>query len=165
MVIAFIALMAWGLAGKEPPTARSGYTLVGGPAPGFTVPLFDGGELSLSDLEGRPVVVNFWASWCAPCREEALPLERAWQAYRERSVAFVGVDTQDPEDDARAYLAEFGVTYPNGRDGDGRVSIDYGIIGMPATFFIDRDGVVVSRWVGAIPEATLIERVEALLEN
>ncbi len=157
--------MAWGLAGKEPPTGRSGYTLVGGPAPGFTVPLFDGGELSLSDLAGRPVVVNFWASWCSPCRDEALPLERTWKAYREQGVAFVGIDNQDAEDDARAYLAEFGVTYPNGIDGDGRVSIDYGIIGMPATFFIDSEGVVVSRWVGAIPEGTLIERVEALLDN
>jgi cytochrome c biogenesis protein CcmG/thiol:disulfide interchange protein DsbE len=76
---------------------------------------------------------------------------------------FVGLDIQDAEDDARAYLKEFGVTYPNGRDEDGRISIDYGIVGMPATFFLDREGVVVGRWVGAIPEATLVRWVEALV--
>ncbi len=157
--------MAWGLMNKEPVTGQSGFALIDRPAPAFTTSLFDGGELALSDLEGRPVVINFWASWCAPCRDEAIPLERAWLAYRERDVVFVGIDTQDTEDAARAYLAEFGITYPNGRDEDGRISIEYGIVGLPATFFIDRKGIVVSRWVGAIPEATLVQRVEALLED
>ena len=161
-VLAFIGLMAWGLSNRSPVTGMSGATVVGQPAKDFTVQLFDGGTLTLSVLEGTPVVLNFWASWCTPCRDEALALERAWQTYRNQGVTFIGVNIQDSDEAASAHLAEFAVTYPNGPDPSGTITVDYGVIGLPVTFFVDRNGVVGQRWVGAIPEWRLAAWVEAL---
>ena len=95
MIVGLIGLMAWGLMNKSPVTSRSGIARVQQPAPNFTLALFDGSELSLSELRGRPVVVNFWASWCPPCREESHELERTWRANRANDVWFVGLDIQD----------------------------------------------------------------------
>jgi cytochrome c biogenesis protein CcmG/thiol:disulfide interchange protein DsbE len=162
LFLAFIALMAWALSNKSPITGLSGVTRVGQPAPDFTLRLFDLGEVTLSQLSGTPVVLNFWASWCTPCRDEAPGLERTWRTYRDRGVTFVGLNLQDSEVEARAYLGEFAVTYPNGQDPDGTITVDYGIIGMPVTFFVNRDGVVERRWVGAIPEWQLVAWVDAL---
>ena len=163
MVAAVSALLAVGLLDREPVTGRSGVTRVGKPAEPFTLPLFDGGEFVLAAQRGRPVVINFWASWCPPCREEAPLLESVWRLYGEREVAFVGVNIQDAVEEAAAYLAEFDITYPNGMDADGRITIDYGVIGLPVTFFIDRDGMVRRRWVGPIGEAELLSRVDELV--
>ena len=158
-------LMAWGVANKRPVTSMSGFTLVGKRAPDFELPLFSGGTLSLSQLKGRPVVINFWASWCPPCREEALYIERAWRAYRHTDVMFLGLDSLDSDEAARAYLNEFAVTYPNGPDADGRITVDYGIVGMPVTFFVDREGVIERRYVGAIEEARLLTWVDELVRG
>ena len=125
--------------------------------------LFDGNEFILSDYYGSPIVLNFWASWCAPCRDEAISLEKTWNKYGGLGVKFVGVDLQDNEPDALSYIKEFGISYPNGRDEDGKITIDYGIVGMPVTFFVDRNGLVVDRWVGAISEKTLMESIELIL--
>ncbi len=163
MIAAVSALLAVGLMNKEPVTGRSGVTRVGKPAEPFTLPLFGGGEFVLAAQRGRPVVINFWASWCPPCREEAPLLESVWRLYGEREVAFVGVNIQDTEEEAAAYLDEFGITYPNGMDTDGRITIDYGVIGLPVTFFVERDGTVRRRWVGPIGEAELLARVDELL--
>lgn len=133
------------------------------PAPDFTFTLFDGKELTLSDLRGSPVVLNFWASWCPPCRAEARDLERVWQAYRERGVVFLGVDIQDTEEDARAFLEEFGVTYPNGQDTTMEIAMSYEITGIPTTVLITSEGKVARRWVGAASERQLAAFVEELL--
>ena len=150
VVVAFLALMAWGILNNESVTSRSGILRVGKPAPDFILPLFGGGELALSEYRGRPVVINFWASWCPPCRQEAVALEAAWRAHGDAGVQFIGVDLQDRESDARAYISEFDVTYPNGTDTGGKISVDYGVIGLPVTFFVSKEGVVERRWVGAI---------------
>ncbi len=163
MVASVSALLAIGLLNKEPVTGRSGVTRVGKPAEPFTLPLFDGGEFVLAAQRGRPVVINFWASWCLPCREEAPLLESVWRLYGEGEVAFVGVNIQDTEKEGAVYLEEFGITYPNGMDADGRITVDYGVIGLPVTFFVDRDGTVRRRWVGAIGEAELLARVDELV--
>ena len=162
-VAAVVALLAIGLLNKEPVTGRSGVTRVGKLAEDFTLPLFGGGEFVLSEQRGRPVVINFWASWCPPCRVEARLLEGASRLYRDQDVVFVGVNIQDGEEDGTAYLAEFGITYPNGRDVDGRTTVDYGVIGLPVTFFVARDGTVQRRWVGAISEGDLLARVNELV--
>jgi cytochrome c biogenesis protein CcmG/thiol:disulfide interchange protein DsbE len=164
-VTGFMAMMAWALLNQSPVTGKSGSTRLDKPAPEFTLPLFEGGELTLSEQSGRPVVINFWASWCAPCRVEARRLEEAWRSYRDRNVLLVGIQTQDTEADGRAYLSEFGVTYPNVIDGDGKVSVDYGVIGLPVTFFVDRDGIVVHRWVGAIDEARLTGWIDEMVSG
>lgn len=159
-----IGLVGFGLGAREPLTGASGVARVGRPAIDFALNLFDGGTLSLSGLRGKPVVVNFWASWCPPCREEAATLEKTWRAYKDKGVVFVGVDIQDTEAAARAYIEEFHVTYPNGPDRDGKITIDYGVSGIPITFFINREGQIVNRWVGAITEPLLVAQVEALLK-
>ena len=165
LVAGFVALMAWGLLNKAPVTGLSGVTRVQKPAPEFTLPLLGDGELSLSELRGRPLVINFWASWCPPCREEALVLERTWRAYRDRDAVFIGVAIQDSEVAARAHLREFDVTYPNGLDRDGTITVDYGVIGLPVTFFVNREGTVERRWVGAIDEARLLLWLDGLVSG
>ena len=162
-IAGLIGLLALGLANKAPVTGKSGYTRVGKPAPDFSLPLLAGGEFVLSEHAGRPVVINFWASWCAPCVEEAPVLERGWQSYRDLGVAFVGVDVQDTEEDARAFVSRFGATYTNGRDENGKITIDYGVVGLPVTFFVGKDGVVQRRWVGAIKQSELTAAVDELV--
>ena len=148
-IAAFLVLLAVGLANRSPVTGKSGFTRVGKPAPGFVLPSIGGGEIDLADFSGEAMVINFWASWCPPCRREALVLEDTWRAHVD-DVQFVGVDIQDGDGDAEAYLAEFDITYPNGIDRQGRVTVDYGVIGLPVTFFVNKAGVVERRWVGAI---------------
>ncbi len=164
VIAGFAALLAAGLSMDEPLTGASGAARVSRPANDFTLPLFSGGEITLSSLKGDPVVINFWASWCDPCRDEAPALEKAWQLYRDRGVTFIGVDLQDTEEAALAFIEEFGITYPNGPDLNGRIMIDYGVGGIPVTFFVDREGMIASRWVGPVDENMLVERIEELLE-
>lgn len=154
-VLALTALLALGLTNRSSPTGRSGATRIHKPAPPINISLYNGGGISPERYAGKPVVVNFWASWCGPCRQEAPLFERLWREYGERGVVFIGVNIQDAHADARAYLSEFGITYPNGYDEGGRISVDYGVIGIPVTFFINREGVVERRWVGAVREAKL----------
>ena len=164
-IVGLMALMAWALSNQSPVTGMSGFTRVNEAAPGFTLRLFDGGELTLADLAGRPGVINFWASWCTPCREEAIGLERTWRTYRDDGVMFIGVNIQDAEEDALEYIAEFNVTYPNGPDLDGKITVDYGVIGLPVTFFVSKEGIVERRWVGAIPDSQLVDWVRALISG
>ena len=165
LVLSLIGLMAWGLHNKAPVTGMSGFTRVQHPAPDFILPLLDGGELTLSESAGRPVVINFWASWCPPCRVEAATLERTWRSYGDDGVLFVGVNIQDTETLAASYLRDFGITYPNGQDLDGRITIDYGVVGLPVTFLVDREGIIVKRWVGAITETQLIAWVDEIVSD
>jgi cytochrome c biogenesis protein CcmG, thiol:disulfide interchange protein DsbE len=140
-------LLAYGFT-KDPRYIRS--PLVARQAPSFTLPLFDGGTVALKDLKGKTVLLNFWASWCVPCRAEARALEAAWQKYKDRDVVFLGVDIQDNEESARDFLKEFGITYLNARDSSGQVAIDYGVWGIPETFFIDPQGRITYKHVGEL---------------
>lgn len=111
------------------------------PAPGFTLERLDRpGTLSLASLRGKGVVLNFWASWCIPCKDEAPFLEEAWRTNRDRGLVIVGVDAQDFRADARAFMKRFGITYPVVYDGKGSTLGRYGVTGFPETFFVDRRG-------------------------
>lgn len=151
-VLAVAFMSALGDAVRRP----KGGPVVGEPAPGFTLVTFHGPAVALDDLRGDVVVLNFWASWCAPCADEADDLEQLWRRFKDRDVRFLGVDYVDTEGPARAYLAEHDVTYPNGPDLGSRISDRYGITGVPETFVIDRRGRIVSVGPdGATPAARL----------
>ena len=162
-VLALAALLALGLENRSPVTGRSGATRIDKPAPHINMPLYGGGSMTAADYAEKPVVVNFWASWCGPCRQEAPIFERLSREYSERGVVFIGVNIQDAESDAEAYLGEYDITYPNGMDEDGSISIDYGVIGIPVTFFIGRDGVVQRRWAGVMRETQLRQWIDELV--
>ena len=133
-------------------------------APAFALQTYaDGSRLALADLRGKPVVVNFWASWCVPCRQEARLLEQGWQAYRGRGAVFVGVNIQDRPEAARAFIREFGKTYPIGADPDGKISINYGVYGVPETFFVDKQGRISYKQVGPLTPEVLKARMEEIL--
>lgn len=140
--------------------------LVGKPAAPFALKTFAGDEVSLERLRGRVVVLNFWASWCIPaCYEEAPVLERGWQAWKDRGVTLVGINIQDREEAARAFLTRFNHTFPNAADTAGRVSVDYGVYGVPETFFIDRAGRVRGKHVGAITDAAFERQLRPLVDE
>jgi cytochrome c biogenesis protein CcmG/thiol:disulfide interchange protein DsbE len=159
----FLSLLVWGMMHKEPITGLSGVTTVDRPAPDFNLTTFEGAAISLNEMRNKPVVINFWASWCPPCRDEATVIESAWRAYKSRGVVFLGVNIQDRREDALGYVRGFGITYPNGPDPSGEISIDYGVSGIPVTFFISRDGKVIRRWVGAIDRTTLTRSIEEIM--
>ncbi len=134
------------------------------PAPSFRVALLGGGETSLQSLQGKPIIVNFWASWCYPaCYEEAPLLEATWRKYKERGLAMLGVVIQDKEPNALEFMKRFDFSFPNGMDPGGRISIDFGVYGVPETFFIDRQGRIVYKHVGALEPRLMEERVRAIL--
>jgi cytochrome c biogenesis protein CcmG/thiol:disulfide interchange protein DsbE len=160
-LLALLALMIWGI-GKRAAGTVGSVPVASRPAPLFSLPLFDGGQFDLAAARGKPVLINFWASWCIPCEEEAAVLEQGSRAYRDR-VVFVGVNVQDTEPLARDFLRRFGVTYPNGRDASGAIAVDYGMSGVPETYFVDRDGRIARKWQGALDEARLRTFLDELL--
>lgn len=171
--LAFIAVLSLAVfrSGSQAEAGKS--------APSFDLALLDGsGSLTDEDLKDHPVVINFWASWCIPCREEAPLFERAWRSYRDEGVIFLGVNMKDAESDARAFVEEFGITYPVVRDLDQTLSQDFGVKGLPETFFVDhrwtfigaisgagsgeQQGTVI---LGAVSEDELISNVDILLRR
>jgi len=156
-----IALLSYGLMldqSKVPPAN------IGKVANPFKVAWIQGNDLippakdkegfSLDNLRGRPVVLNFWASWCVSCREEAREMEKFWQAHKDR-VAVVGIAIQDNQADAKKFAAYFGKTYALGLDEDGKAAIDYGVSGVPETFLIDRNGIIQHKEIGPVDSAQL----------
>jgi cytochrome c biogenesis protein CcmG/thiol:disulfide interchange protein DsbE len=138
--------------------------LLGRPAAPFALQTFDGESVSMDGLRGKVAVVNFWASWCYPaCYEEAPVLERGWRAYRDRGVMIVGVDIQDKPEAAQKFIRDFGLTFPNAQDTSGKVSVEYGVYGVPETFFLDRQGRIRVKHVGAVTEEILRGHLDRLL--
>ncbi len=143
-LVGLLALVGLGLK-----RTQQGTVVKGDKIPDFTLPLFSGYEyqgnnqVKLSDLRGKVVVINFWASWCKPCEQEAAELQQAWEIYQPgEEVVFLGIDYVDTEPEARAYLKKFGITFPNGPDMGTRVSQLFRIKGVPETYIIDRQGVL-----------------------
>jgi cytochrome c biogenesis protein CcmG/thiol:disulfide interchange protein DsbE len=138
--------------------------LVEKPAPNFRLALLDGGAVSLESLKGKPVIVNFWASWCYPaCYEEAPLLEATWRKYKDRGLQMLGVVIQDKEPNAREFMKRFDFTFPNGLDPGSKISIDFGVYGVPETYFIDRQGRIASKHVGALTPELIERQIRALL--
>lgn len=161
----FVWIMGWGILNNTAVTGNSGINRLQDPAPDFTLTLFDDSRIQLSQLVGQPVVLNFWASWCPPCREEALHLERTWRKYKNEGVWILGVDIQETSQEGKAHIREFDLTYPNGLDFDGSITVQYGVIGLPTTFFVNRQGIVERRWVGAISEDQLNDWIDQMMAD
>jgi len=134
--------------------------LIAKPAAPFTITLFDGGKLTLEDLRGKAVFLNFWASWCPPCRAEARDLEAAWQKVKDKNMVFIGVALQDTDRNSLEFLKEFEVTYPNGKDASGKIAVDYGTWGIPESFFIDPQGRITYKHVGGIRAPLVLAKLE-----
>jgi cytochrome c biogenesis protein CcmG/thiol:disulfide interchange protein DsbE len=131
---------------------------VGRMAPDFTLQTLDGGTFRLSEQRGKPVVLNFWATWCGPCQNE-LPAVQKAAAHFGDDVVFVGVDQGEKADVVQSFADKLGLTFTIPMDGDGAVGYDYNVQGLPTTFFIDRHGVVKSLWMGEMNSVTLAENI------
>lgn len=144
---------------------RAQAEVVDSPAPDFELPLLEdgAGSLRLSSLRQQVVVLNFWASWCAPCRLEAPDLQSTWEDYRDRGVRFVGVDELDDRFAAQGFIREFAITYPSVFDPSGSLADDYAFIGLPATYVIDRDGMIRYRFQGFLDGGTLRSSLDDVL--
>lgn len=148
-VAGLLGLLVWRL------THQTHVPRVGATAPAFTLAELTGpGHIALAHYRGRPVVLNFWASWCVPCKSEAAVLERAWIRYRPKGVAFVGVDFHDVSGDARRFVAAHGLTFPMAEDGSGNITTGkYGVTQVPETYIVGRSGKIVVHIAGPITAA------------
>jgi cytochrome c biogenesis protein CcmG, thiol:disulfide interchange protein DsbE len=133
------------------------------PAPSFSIEGLDGGTVSLEAFRGEVVVLNFWATWCTPCREEAPAFQRLSREYDGHGVQFVGMNERDDRAAAQDFLREFRLEYPSGFDPTGSLADDFELYGMPTTFLIDADGIIRERFIGYLTEDTLRPAIEHLL--
>jgi cytochrome c biogenesis protein CcmG, thiol:disulfide interchange protein DsbE len=144
LVTGLFALLVWKVASQDEGASRKVQRGETPAAPAFTLDRLDRpGKLSLAAYRGRPVVLNFWASWCVPCKEEAPLLEEVWRNHRDQGLVVLGVDINDLRGDARRFARQNRMSYPLGFDGMGETSTDYGLTGVPETFFIARSGKLV----------------------
>ncbi len=134
-------------------------------APNFLLETLDGKEMRLSDLRGQPVVINFWATWCQPCRKEVPELVAAYNSYRERGLVILGVNLQEGKGIVRPFAEDFGMNFPILIDRDGEVGDEYRVLGLPTTYFVDRDGVVRSVFTGPFIEKGQGANVQGAIEE
>lgn len=173
MLLGFAAVLLWTLSSRVPsavgtPLASSTGPREGFYAPDFTLDTLQGEQIKLSNLRGQIVVVNFWTTWCPPCRAETPALQSAYEAYQESSVVILGVNLTDQDSlpDVKSFVQDFKLTYPILLDRNGAVGLLYQLNGLPTTFFIDRKGVIRTTVVGGPMSETFIRsKIEALLQE
>jgi peroxiredoxin len=142
---------------------KRGFLQVGDAAPDFSLELLDGSGFNLGDQKDRAVLINFWASWCKPCREEAPVLERAYLNYRAKGMEFVGVAVRDERKNVKRFVEEFGITSPIGLDRKSKVADAYKVFGIPKTFILDREGWISFISIGEVSEPILTKEIEKVL--
>ncbi len=157
LLLAFLLLLFFGLR-----RTQQGPVQPGAPAPQFSLTTFDGQDLDTTHMRGQVILVNFWASWCVPCEQEAAELQQAYENYKDKGVVFIGVNYVDTEPEALDYMARFDITYPNGPDLGTRISQAYRIRGVPETYIMGANGNLVEAKIG--PYASLAE-IQASLDR
>ena len=163
---AFVALLALGQirSGGQPASGAVNQdfgevSIDEGPAADFSLERFDGETVSLSDLQGSVVLLDFWASWCPPCIEEAPALNGIYEEYHERGVEFLGVCIWDVSKSCEQFLEDYDVAYPTGHDAGGEILVDYGVKGIPEKFFIDREGRVARKFAGPVRDVDALREI------
>jgi cytochrome c biogenesis protein CcmG/thiol:disulfide interchange protein DsbE len=157
-VIALLSLLFIGLS-----RAQEGTISIGSPAPEISLTSFDGQVVSPADLTGKIVVINFWASWCKPCEQEAAELQTAWEIFEARGdVIFLGATYADTEPEALQYMQRFAITYPNGPDLGTRLHQSFGATGVPETYFIDKNGVLAYAQIGPFQS---LQQITSVVDN
>ena len=171
-VLALIALLAWASvkSGSNPGglvvNDEFGQVSVDAEAArNFSLELLDGETVTLSELKGKVIMLDFWASWCPPCRQEAPTLSQVYREFKGQEVEFIGIDIWDRPSDAIEYVDLFDVPYPNSIDSEGIVAIDYGVKGIPEKIFIDPNGFISKKFVGPISADTLRATLDGLLKG
>jgi cytochrome c biogenesis protein CcmG/thiol:disulfide interchange protein DsbE len=162
-VLGLLGLLVWKVVNQEKSTVPQEVAAGKRPAaPHFELPRLDRpGRLSLSSLRGKAVVVNFWASWCAPCRDEVPRLDAAWKRWRSRGLVVLGIDYDDLRGDAQKFMRKYGMTYPAVHDGRKKTVAAYGVTGVPETYFVNRRGRIVGEHVlGEVSRTELAEGIE-----
>jgi cytochrome c biogenesis protein CcmG/thiol:disulfide interchange protein DsbE len=167
-LLLLLALVAFGLKNSQQKPIQVGDTL-----PDFKLSFFEGyqfqgkTDIQLADLRGKVVVINFWASWCKPCEQEAAAMQAVWSSYEQGGqVVFVGVDYVDTEPEARGYLKKFAITYPNGPDLGTRISQMFRITGVPETYFVDKNGKLAFAQIGPFTtEAEIHAIIDPLIKK
>ena len=171
LLLAFILVMAMVMHRQ---TGKSGFGIFSNgrlvniaprPAPDFVLTGYYGESLQLSDYRGQIVLLNFWASWCPPCRIEAPVLQRAAERLASNDLTVLGINVWDDDPAAREFLKAFGVAYPNAEDTTRAIPVEYGVTGLPETFVISPTGVIVRRWIGPIDDQQLADLVTPFLSN
>ncbi len=164
-IAGLILLLYLGISPKNSKKVSS--PLIGQKAPSFTIKTFQGEEIALENLKGKIVVLNFWSSWCIPCRSEVEVLEKAHFSYQNQNlpVKIIGVNIWDEREDALSFIKRYKVSFPNGYDPKGQIQLDYGVSGVPETFFIDKEGKVAHKFTGQLTNSTLMHYINELLEE
>jgi len=162
MPIILLALLGLFLLGRGVAVSP---TAIGNPAPDFALADLDGQPIRLADLRGRPVVINFWASWCAPCVEEFPLLRAAAERHAAEGLVVVGIVVRDRSEAARDFMVRNGATWAAAMDPGERVALGYGILGPPETYFVGRDGKIAARQIGQLSAASLDEKLAAIIEE
>lgn len=173
MLLSLVAGILWTVSSRLPaavgspisssPSPREGFY-----APDFTLETLTGNQVQLSSFRGKIVVINFWTTWCPPCRAETPALETSYKAYKDADVMILGVNLtdQDSLNDVQSFVQEFGLTYPILLDRDGAIGLLYQLNGLPTTFFINRQGVIRTVVVGGPMSETFIRsKIEILLKE
>lgn len=176
-LIGIVSILVWGVAQTGGTAGRPGVNSSFGEvefeqrqASDFEITLFDDGApgdqtLKLSDLRGKLVMVDFWSSWCPPCRAEAPTLAEVYRSYEGQPVEFVGIDVWDTEKGASDYLSRYGVTFPAGEDPQGKIAVEYGLRGIPEKYFVDADGVIRQKFIGPMKRETLVALIDGYLKE
>ena len=171
-LLALISLLAWASVKSDGNPGGLGVNSEFGRVPvnaeaarEFSLELLDGETVILSELRGKVIMLDFWASWCPPCRQEAPILAQLYREFQGQPVEFIGIDIWDRPADARAYINLFDIPYPNGVDSKGIIAIDYGVKGIPEKIFVDQNGITIKKFVGPINAEYLRSTLTELLED